>query len=110
SQKQSDAAKERRPIPDRREKHAPGRWHEIAMQTRYDDDKSFEPHPEIDGQRNDKESNRIAPNPRRPKRLRHQYIEEHQRPENPAVRPKRAIGHHVLVENVAAVPRHERLD
>ena len=40
--------------------------------------------------------------------LRNENVEQHQRPKNPAIRPERAIGHHVFFKNVAAIPRHER--
>ena len=80
------------------------------MQTRDDDDKTLHPHADVDEERDDEKRERIAPDARRPERLRNEHVAQHQHPENPAIGTERAIHHHVFFEDVAAVPRHEGLD
>src|SRR5947209_2517769 len=77
------------------------------METGDDNDETLEPHAEVDEKRDDKEGEWITADSPRPKRLRDENVAQYEHPKNPAVRTKGAIGHHVLLKNIAAVPRHE---
>src|SRR5207237_677804 len=81
-EKTAEAAQQRHPITFRRRIHVPRRWCEIAGQTGDDDDETFDPHDGVDEKRDDEEGDRVTPDTRRPERLWHEHIEDHQRPKD----------------------------
>ena len=52
--------RERGPVPERGEIHAPGRRQEIAMQAGDDDHEPLEPHADIDDERDDEQHRHVA--------------------------------------------------
>ena len=80
------------------------------MQTGDHDHEALDPHAGVDEERDDEQEHRVAPDARRPERLRHEHIAKHQGPEHPAVRAEGAVDHHIDFKNVAAVPGHQRFD
>ncbi len=80
------------------------------METGDDDDETLDPHADVDEKRDDEEAEWITADSPRPKRLRDEDVAQHEHPKNPAVRAESTIGHHVLLKNIAAVPRHECLN
>ena len=88
---ESDRAEKCRVVPESRVVHTPRRRHEIAVETRDDDDESFHPHSNLDD-RGDQEHQRNAlPHPAEPEKLRRQHIAEHDRPPRPGIRAEGAI-------------------
>ena len=50
------------------------------MQTGDDDDEAFEPHADVDDDRNDEQQDRVGADASRPKRLRHDHVAQYQPP------------------------------
>jgi hypothetical protein len=82
---------------------------EVAMQTDHNDHEAFEPHADVDDDRENENRDQILPEPFEPEKLRDDDITRDHRNPAPLIRPERTIHEMELFHRTAAVPRYEEL-
>ena len=108
-QKEPNCADKGGPVPDCPRIHTPRGWQVITVQANDDDHITLQPHPGVDNQGNDKEQHWLRAHPARPKRLRHENVAEHQRPEGPPIGAKGAVKEPEAFHPAARIPGGEAL-